>query len=138
MNGWLLAAGTASAAAAAAHLLCIAGGASWYRALGAGARMTRAVAAGRVAPHLLTLCIAAILTLWAAYAWSGAGALPPLPLLGPALVAITVVYLLRAAALPVMFRMMPDRSPGFLTRSSLIVLLIGGLHAVGLVEGLPS
>ena len=106
--------------------------------MGAGERMTRAVAAGRTAPHLITLCIAALLAVWAAYAWSGAGALPRLPLLRPALATITGIYLLRAAALPLLFRIMPDRSPAFLIWSSLVVLLIGGLHLLGLILAMPS
>lgn len=138
MNGWLLAGGTASAAAAIAHLLCIPGGACWYRALSAGERMARAVEAGRIIPHFVTLGIATILAAWAAYAWSGAGALPRLPLLEPALVAITGIYLLRAAALPILSTISPDRSPAFLAWSSLVVLLIGGLHLVGLVRATPS
>lgn len=131
-NDWLVAGGIASGAAALAHLLCIAGGASWYRAMGAGERMARQVEAGRLGPHLVTLAIATVLATWSAYALSGAGVIRPLPLLRPALVAITAVYLLRAAALPVMLRTMPDRSATFLVVSSAIVLAIGAVHAVGL------
>lgn len=132
VNAWLVAGGVASGAAAVAHLLCIAGGAAWYRTMGAGERMARLVEADRLGPHLVTLAIAAVLGLWSAYALSGAGLTRPLPLLRPALVAITAVYLLRAAALPVMLRTMPDRSATFLVVSSAIVLVIGVVHAVGL------
>ena len=132
VNGWLLAGGVASAVASAAHLLCIAGGAAWYRAMGAGERMARAVERGDLAPHLVTLVIAAALAVWAAYALSGAGVVGRLPLLRPALIATTAIYLLRAAALPIMLRTMPDRTPTFLVASSAIVLAIGVVHAIGL------
>jgi hypothetical protein len=87
---------------------------------------------GMVRPTLITLAIAAILAIWGAYAFSGAGLLPRLPLLRPALLAITAVFLARAAALPLLFRVMPDRSSAFLWISSAIVLAIGVVHAVGL------
>lgn len=132
VDGWLVAGGVASGAAAVAHLLCIAGGAAWYRAMGAGERMARAVERGDVAPHLITLVIAAVLVVWAGYALSGAGVIGWLPLLRPALIAITATYLLRAAALPVMLHTMPDRTPTFLVASSAIVLAIGVVHAIGL------
>lgn len=134
MNVWLLAAGAASAIAAIAHLLCIVNGAAWYQAMGAGERMVRAVAAGRVAPHLVTVGIAATLAICAAYAWSGAGLLPRLPLVTPVLFVVTGIYLLRAAALPLLFTAMPDRRPAFLIWSSIIVLLIGMLHLAGFVQ----
>lgn len=130
-NPWLVAGGLASLAAAAAHALCILGGADWYRFMGAGERMARAVERGDSGPVLITMAITAMLLAWSAYALSGAGWIAPLPLLRPALVAITGVYLLRAAALPAMIRGMPDRGTTFLWVSSAIVALIGLVHAVG-------
>ena len=136
MNVWLLAGGAASAAAAVAHLCCIAGGERWYRAMGAGERMTRSVARGERWPHMITAGIALMLASWAAYALSGAGVIAPLPMLRPVLGVVTGIYLLRAFALPILFKAMPDRSSGFLVVSSLIVLVIGGVHLVGLLAGL--
>jgi hypothetical protein len=135
VNPWLLAGGVASAAAAVAHLLCIPGGARWYRAMGAGERMVRAVARGEARPHLVTLVIAAVLATWAAYALSGAGVLPRLPLLRPVLAGVAAAYLLRGAALPLLRRVMPDRSPAFLAWSSIFVFLMGLVHAIGLAAG---
>jgi len=60
--------------------------------------------------------------------------LPRLPLLRPALIAIAAILLARAAALPLLFRVMPDRSPNFLWTSSAIVLAIGIVHAIGLAR----
>jgi len=79
----------------------------------------------------------AMLELWSAYALSGAGVLPRLPLLRIGLVAICAIYLLRAAALPWMLARMPDRGTTFLVVSSLIVLLYGLIHLIGIVTAWP-
>ena len=131
-NPWLVAAGWSALAAAALHLACIAGGPGWYRALGAGDRMARAAERGSATPALITAAIAAMLALWAAYAFSGAGLIGRLPLLRLGLVAITAVLLLRGLVLfhPPLLRR-PDLSDSFLLWSSLIVLALGLLYAVG-------
>jgi hypothetical protein len=134
-NPWLLAGGALSALASLAHLGCILGGPAWYRVFGAGEAMARMAARGSLRPTLITLAIAAMLVLWAAWAFSGAGLLPRLPLLKPALIAVTAVYLLRAAALPLMLGTMADRDRTFLWVSSAIVLAIGLIHAAGLWTG---
>jgi uncharacterized protein YhhL (DUF1145 family) len=131
MNRWLLAAGILDAAAALLHLGCILGGPAWYRFFGAGDAMVAMAERGLIRPTLITLAIAAILAIWMAYAFSGAGVLPRLPLLRPVLIAIAAIFLARAAALPLLFRVMPDRSPTFLWTSSVIVLAIGIVHAIG-------
>ena len=132
MNRWLIAAGVLDGAAALLHLGCIVGGPAWYRFFGAGDAMVAMAERGMMKPTLITLTIAAILAIWSAYAFSGAGLLPRLPLLRPVLVAIAAVFLARAAALPLLFRVMPDRSSAFLWTSSAIVLAIGVVHAIGL------
>ena len=132
MNRWLIAAGVLDGAAALLHLGCIVGGPAWYRFFGAGDAMVAMAERGMARPTLITLAIAAILAIWGAYAFSGAGLLPRLPLLRPALVAIAAIFLARAAALPLLFRVMPDRSSAFLWTSSAIVLAFGVVHAIGL------
>jgi hypothetical protein len=131
-NPWLMAAGVATLAAAAVHVACIVGGPDWYRALGAGERMAQAAERGSATPALITIVIAAILGLWAAYAFSGAGFVARLPLLRVGLVAITVVLLGRGLVLffPPLLRR-PDLSSGFILWSSLIVLALGLLYAIG-------
>ena len=135
-NGWLVAGGLFSIAAAFAHLACIAGGPAWYRALGAGERMARMVEAGRIGPLVVTIGIAAVLGGFGAYALSGGGVLPRLPLLRLSLVAITAIYLARGLVLfwPAMLRR-PDLSPEFLRISSAIVLILGVIHLAGLLRG---
>lgn len=133
-NGWLFVGGILSGAAALAHLACIVGGAAWYRFFGAGERMVRLVEQGSTKPLIITLAIAGVLATWSAYGLSGAGGVRRLPLLRPVLLAITAIYLLRAAALPVLFRAMPDRSAAFLVWSSAIVLAFGVVHAIGVIR----
>jgi hypothetical protein len=132
---WFLLAGILNAAAALAHLACVFGGPRWYRFFGAGERMARLVERGSIRPALITLTITTILAVWSAFAFSAAGLIARLPLLRPALIAITIVYLLRAMAYPSMVRTMPDRSLAFLRWSSAIVFAYGLVHATGLVTG---
>jgi hypothetical protein len=128
---WLLIGGALSAVAAMLHLACIVGGPDWYRFFGAGEDMARAAARGKWYPALITMGIAATLAIWAAYAFSGAGYLPRLPLLRTALVAITAIYLLRALAFVPVNLATRQYSDGFAIWSSLIVLLFGAVYATG-------
>lgn len=128
----LVLAGAGSLAASLLHLACIAGGADWYRALGAGERMARMAARGHWYPTVITLGIAAVLSVWALYAWSGAGLLRRLPFLRPCLCAIAGVYLLRALAFVPLQVFFPGNSAAFWYLTSGISLGLGLLHAFGL------
>ena len=92
-----------SAIAALLHICIIVGGPAWYRFFGAGERMAAGAAAGHWYPPIVTLLIAGMLAVWAAYALSGAGVLQPLPLLAFVLPAITAVYLLRGLVAVALF-----------------------------------
>ena len=81
--------------AALMHIGVIIGGPSWYHLFGAGDRFVRAAQNGRWFPAVVTMGITLVLGAWAVYALSGAGVIEPLPLLRPALCAITLIYLLR-------------------------------------------
>jgi hypothetical protein len=135
---WLLTGGVLSGIAALLHLGCIAGGPSWYRFFGAGERMARLAERGSSQPAIITIAIALMLVTWSIYALSGAGLIPRLPLLRTALVIICAIYLLRAAALPLMLARMPDRGTTFLVVSSLIVLVFGLVHLIGIVTSWTS
>lgn len=119
--------------AALAHLWCIAVGPAGYRLMGAGERMARAAEQGRRFPTLITLGIALVLAIWAAYALSGAGLIGPLPLLRAGLCAITAVYLLRGFAGPLLLRN-TGHSRRFIVVSSLICAGYGLVHLLGLVQ----
>ena len=75
-----------------------------------------------------------LLAVWAAYAASGAGLIPRLPLLRTALVAINAVYLLRAIAFVPLHYWRPQHSDAFAIWSSAIVLIYGAVYAVGTVK----
>jgi len=119
--------------AALAHLWCIYVGPAGYRLLGAGERMVRGAEKGKAFPTLITLFIAAVLTVWAAYALSGAGVIGRLPLLLPALCVITLVYLARGFLGPLILRK-TGHTRRFVVVSSLICSGYGVVHLVGLVQ----
>ncbi|OYX49471.1 MAG: hypothetical protein B7Y97_08940 [Sphingomonas sp. 32-66-10] len=133
-SSWLIAAAALSGAAALLHLGCIVGGPDWYRFFGAGEGMARAAARGDLRPTLITLGIATVLAVWAAYAASGAGLISRLPLLRTALVAITAIYLLRALAFVPLHFWKPQHSDTFAIWSSAIVLVYGVVHLVGMLR----
>jgi len=128
---WLIAGGSLSVLAALLHIACIFGGPDWYRFFGAGEGMARAAARGELQPTLITLAIGAILLVWAAYAFSGAGALPRMPLLRTGLVVISAIYLLRGLIFVPLHMWRPQHSDSFAIWSSLIVLVYGAVYAAG-------
>ena len=135
-NPWLIVGGWLSLAASLLHIGCIIGGPTWYRFFGAGEAMARAAERGEIYPALVTFGIAAILAIWAAYAFAGAGVIRRLPLMKTALVAISAVYLLRGLMLvPIAFT--PAAQTSFNLWSSLIVLAYGIAYAVGTWRAWP-
>lgn len=129
---WLIVAGCLSLAAAAVHLAAIVGGPDWYRFFGAGEPLAQMAERGSWTPALLTLGIAGVLAVWAAYAFSGAGLIGRLPLLRTGLVVISAIYLARGLMVFAPAAMgRSDLSPAFLLWSSLIVLALGIVYAVG-------
>jgi len=137
-NPWLAAGGVMSATAAILHLAVIAGGPDWYRFFGAGEGMARMAEQGSARPAFITLAIALILAIWAAYAFAGAGLMRRLPLMRTALVAIAAIYLVRGLVLVPMLAFRPARIDAFLVWSSLIVLAYGLIHAVGTRRAWPA
>ena len=130
-NGWLLAGGLLSTLAAFLHLGIIAGGPEWYRFFGAGERMARMAGQGSAKPTLITIAIALILFVWAAYAFAGAGLIRRLPLMRTALVTITTIYLLRGMILFPALAAGPAQADAFTIWSSAIVLVYGIVYAAG-------
>ncbi|MDP8914034.1 MAG: hypothetical protein M3N39_10720 [Pseudomonadota bacterium] len=120
-----------STLAAFLHLGIIAGGPEWYRFFGAGERMARIAEKGSPTPTLITIGIALILFLWAAYAFPGAGLIRRLPLMRTALVTITAIYLLRGMILFPTLAAGGAQADSFTVWSSLIVLVYGMTYAAG-------
>jgi hypothetical protein len=137
-NKWLVLGGILSALAALLHLAVIAGGASWYRFVGAPEDMARAAEQGSSTPALITLAIAALLLVWALYAFSGAGIIRRLPLLRTALILISAVYLLRAFSILPVLILRPELVDTFGAVSSLIALAYGLAYATGTWAGWPA
>lgn len=92
---WLLAGGLLTGAASLLHVGIILGGPAWYRFFGAGEEMARRASLGFIFPTVVTLGIAAVLAVWALYAFSGAGVIRRLPLLHVILPLIAMVFLAR-------------------------------------------
>ena len=126
-----------SVLAALLHIACIFGGPDWYRFFGAGEGMARAAARGDLRPTVITLVIGTILLIWGAYAFSGAGILPRLPLLRTGLIAITAIYLLRALVFVPLHLWRPQHSDSFAIWSSAIVLVYGMVYAIGTLKAWP-
>lgn len=130
-NPILIAGGILSALASLLHIVVIAGGPAWYRFFGAGEGMARMAERGSPVPTLVTLGIAAVLAVWSAYAFSGAGLIARLPLIRTTLVLISAVYLLRGLVLvPALVLNFGGVTP-FVLWSSLIVLVYGLAYAIG-------
>lgn len=123
-----------SALAALLHVGIIVGGARWYRFFGAGQAMARACEQGRWYPAIVTSAIALVLATWSAYALSGAGVIAALPLLKPALCAITAIFLLRGLALVPVLILPRSAGTGFWLWSSTICLVFGAAHLIGLIQ----
>ena len=128
---WLIAGGFLSAVAALMHLAIIAGGPAWYRWFHAGEAIARMAERGEAQAWLVTLSIAAVLAVFAAYAFAAADVLPRLPLMRLALLGITAIYLLRGLALVLLLVWRPQLVDSFILWSSFVVRVYGIVHAVG-------
>ena len=134
---FLILAGSLSALAAVLHLAVIFGGPDWYRFFGAGEGMARMAERGMIQPTLITLGITAVLAIWAAYAFSGAGLIARLPLLRTGLVVITLIYLARGLiVIPAV--LMNREINAFGWWSSLMVLVYGLTYLVGTWRAWPT
>jgi hypothetical protein len=132
----LMLAGWLSAAVATLHVVIVFLGAPAYRYFGAGEDMARQAEAGSLVPAALTLVIAAVFTVFALYAFAGAGRLRRMPLLRAGLVAISAIYLVRGLSLlPELVKYAQD-SGAVLPRQlafSFTSLVIGLLYLAGTV-----
>ncbi|WP_286272927.1 hypothetical protein [Thalassotalea hakodatensis] len=130
-NKLLLIAATCCILAALAHIGCIVFGSEWYRMLGAGEQMALMAEQGHWYPTIVTSVIVVVLSLWALYGLSGAGAIKPLPFLRCALIIISSIFLLRAGAFVFLMPVFPENSQTFWFVSSSICLFIGGVFFIG-------
>ena len=128
-----------SATASLLHVAIVAGGARWYQFFGASRKFVKAAEQGHGWHDVVTLGIAVVLAVWAAYALSVLGLnlfwINPLPGYKVVLSLVTAAYLLRGVA-GFLFLLVPRRSQSkqFIAVSSFICLGIGVVHSVGLWE----
>ena len=132
MNIFLVFAGVLSAITAALHICCIIFGGSWYRFFGAGEQMAVLSERGSVEPTVITSVIVLIFSIWALYAFSAASLVGKLPFTRTALIVITFIYFSRGLIGLLFINNPIGRSPRFWLWSSLICLLIGAMHLIGL------
>ena len=104
-----------------------------YRYFGAGERMARMAERGVAEPTVITIALVLLFAVWAAYAFSGAGLLRPLPRLRTALLLIGLIYAGRGLALfPQLYLI--ATGPGVPARHAVFSaasLAIGVLYLVG-------
>ncbi|HRQ36058.1 MAG TPA: hypothetical protein PK361_10705, partial [Chiayiivirga sp.] len=131
-NKLLIVGGALSGLAALLHLACLLVGAPLFRLLGAGEQIAQMHTAGHWYPTVVTLAIAAVLAVWAAYALSAAGVLRKLPLRRTVLSAVTAIYIVRGVAFVPVMAYFPGNSVTFWVVSSSICLAIGLAHLAGL------
>ena len=132
----LMLAGWLSAAVAALHVVIIFFGAPAYRYFGAGEEMARQAEAGSIVPAAMTLFIAVVFTVFALYAFAGAGRLRRPPLLRTGLVVIAAIYTLRGLGLVLELVQFARGSATVMPRHlafSAVSLTIGLLYLAGIV-----
>ena len=134
MNIFLVLAGVLNAIAAALHIGCIIFGASWYRFFVAGEQMVTLSERGSLKPTVITSTIVLILLIWALYAFSAAGLIDTLPFTRTALIVITFIYLSRGLVGLFFINNPMGRSPKFWLWSSIVCLLFGAMHLIGIQQ----
>jgi hypothetical protein len=127
-------AGTLTFLAALVHIGCIVYGGDGYRFLGAGEHMATLAESGDPYPSVITGTISAILMIWSAYAFSGAGIIVKLPFVRLALVLISTVLLVRALGFYFIMSAFPENTLTFWLVSSCACLILGLLYALGLKQ----
>lgn len=138
VNKLLIVGGAMSSLAALAHLACLVVGAPLFRLMGAGEQMAQLHAAGHWYPSVVTLAVAAVLAVWATYAFSAAGVIRSLPLRRTVLSLVTGIYLVRGVAFVPAMAYFPGNSITFRVVSSSVCLVMGVVHLAGLRQSWGS
>ena len=108
-----------------------------YRHISAGQKSVLAQMAeqGSKPTTVATVALALIFAIWAIYAFSGARLINPLPLLRAALIAIGVIYILRALFIPTELNMALNKGYPFrFVVFSTISLVAGLLYLIGIFK----
>ncbi len=132
---WVLAAGGLGVLLGALlHVGVLIGGPEWIAFVGAPPSIVQSAREGTWLAPVTTLGIAAVLTFWALYAFSGIGWIRPLPLLKPVLGFVAFIFIVRGVmVLP--FLKQANMSSGFdlfAAAASFFILVVGCAYALGL------
>ncbi len=133
VNKYLLVGAALSALAGLLHIGIIIKGETWYRFFGAGEELATLATQGSLIPTLITGGIALVLFMWALYALAAARG-DYLPLMRPALITISGVYLLRGLAVIPVLIFSPTMADAFLLISSVICTFYGAIHTLGTIQ----
>ncbi|HHR6035727.1 TPA: hypothetical protein ACS70C_000054 [Providencia alcalifaciens] len=117
--------------AALLHFACLVWGAGGFKWLGAGDRIVRQAQEGYWYPKFTAIFVGTLLTIWGLYAFSAAQGSLTLPFTQPILLAIAIVFLLRAVLFPLIKSRFKGNSDLFWYTSSGICLVLGILFLVG-------
>jgi putative oxidoreductase len=131
VSAWAWAAGL-DFLAAALHVGIVLGGPAWYRFFGAGENMARMAERRHLWPTVVTVAIAAALSLFGAYAMTAGGHFPTLPLPQESLMAITVIYAVRALVPLLLCPLIASMRTRFMIVSSLICGVYAFTHGMAL------
>ncbi len=140
---WFAGAGVILVLLGLVHVGAIFGGPAWYAFMGAPDGIVAMVRAGHRYPDLISLLITLLCLIWAAYAFSGAGLVRPLPLLRTGLVLIAGGMLARAFGFIAVLAVSPDALDAvcgcngidaMILITSAVCLAIGAGIAIGLYQ----
>jgi hypothetical protein len=141
-NTLLVAAGALSVGVTGLHVAIIFLGGPAYRYFGAGERMARMAERGSSEPTLITAVLVLMFASWAAYAFSGAGLIAPLPRLRLVLLLIGLVYTARGLlVIPQVFFWLSAGAAGVPARHvvfSAASLVVGCAYLVGTSQAWPT
>ena len=102
---------------------------------GQGSALAQMAEQGSSLTTIATVALALVFAIWAIYAFSGAGLIGPLPLLRTGLIAIGVIYILRALFLPSEINMVLTQGYPFrFVVFSTISLVTGLLYLIGILK----
>ena len=139
-KSYLVCTGAAASAGAILHVAILFGGPGWYAFFGAPEGLVAMARAGNLRAPISCLVIAAILALFAAYAFSGAGVIRRLPFLRPGSASIASMLLLRGVLFVPLILWRPSTLSGicscrnvnaFIIVTSAICLAMGIGYALG-------
>ena len=134
-NQYLIAGGVMSTLISILHVV-LAIYPTLYRYIGPDqSALTEMAEKGSSVTTIASMALALIFALWAIYAFSATGLIRPLPLLRTALIAIGVIYILRALFLPSEINMVLTQGYPFrFVVFSTISLVAGLLYLIGILK----